>query len=222
MRITPLAVALLALLALAAGSASAASAHEWQRNHGKGSITKPRGISSMGHLVIFTESEEYAEEETCSFNEKGTVGPGAAGTITSLTSTSGSKVIECIRNEGAICREGKHAPRIEAAHLPWDTELTTVEGKLRDEIKSGGSGTPELKMECEGYYNIKDKCPFASGVGVENMSNGDVEGIYTRKESNPLYGYDCGGLSGNHAVYYEGVSEEIWVTAEPTVVLDAI
>jgi hypothetical protein len=211
MRLKTLGAVLVALLALGAVVAAGASAHAWELRE---PLTKAEAMASTGTLQIEVPKEH--QKFTCQIREEGTVGPGAAGTITALTNTASAKEFECEHNDGLECT-GAHL-KVEVKHLPWDTELATIGGALRDEIKSGGSGTPEVKMSCGGSENWWTECYFATSVGITNHAE-DVEGTYDEK-SDPLEN-TCGGFGFNQPLYYIGY-EKIHLAEHPEERLKAV
>ena len=84
------ALALTAVLALAGISATCASANEWQVNGA--ALTKAAAVAGESTITFGLEGRPVY---SCAISRKGTVGPGAAGEITSITSPGGAKVIPC-------------------------------------------------------------------------------------------------------------------------------
>ncbi len=126
-----LSVACTVVFALAALSASAATAHEWQ--------LKGKPLSEILNTKE-TATYKFIDEATgasfnCTFEEKGTIGLGAEGKITSVKEES------CQSNNG-FCET---TPTMEALKLPWSTKLVTYEGGVGNEITTK---TPEWKWSC--------------------------------------------------------------------------
>lgn len=137
MRIKILGLTFVVLLAFGAPAALAASQGAWKVNGEE--LTAKHNFKAEGTIEI--EESHFGNGYSCPFVQEGTVGPGTVGEIT------GKKVFSCTYRRGTPCES---AIELEALNLPWKTELTTVNGVLRDEIKSGGSGTPEWMVKCKG------------------------------------------------------------------------
>jgi hypothetical protein len=156
------AVLLTALLAFAGLLvASAASAAVW--NEAGEELTAPAPFSSPAKEASFytvTEAGGNAIYMVCSIKTAGFVGPGSHGEITSVTSSAGSKSIECTQGPDlGVCPAG--FVTIEALNLPWSTELTgTIPGEVRDLVKPGSKGgTPSWKIHC-GWSTHEETCPY--------------------------------------------------------------
>lgn len=168
--IRTLAVLLASVVAMAAVFASAASAHEWRLAGVK--LTKSVEVKSEWSIHFSDTGDGNSYE--CKFEEKGTVGPGAAGAITSITTTGATKTktISCHRISGCSTEL-----TIEAENLPWTTELTAVGEELRNAITAPKS--PEWKVVCkggalEGTY----LCSVAHSTSVKNNASGYAEERY--------------------------------------------
>jgi hypothetical protein len=147
------------VFALVALTATAATAHEWRL---KGApLTKSVKFSQTATYTF--KDLTIGAEFICEVEEKGTVGPGAAGQITSV------KEVSCA--DKALC---KTTPTIEAVRLPWNTELTTFEGGVGNHITSK---EPEWKWKCEivGFDILTEYCEVAPTMKVTNLAEGDVE-----------------------------------------------
>ena len=74
----------------------------------------------------------------CEDTEKGSVSSKGAGEITSFTITSCQNKSEC-----------PSPSTIEVLHLPWQTELATVEGKVLDKlVETKGFAGPVVRLNC--------------------------------------------------------------------------
>lgn len=129
--IKTLSAACTVVFAFTALSAAAATAHEWQLRSLP--ITKSVSVSEEANLR-FTDNTTGARI-ACTLEEKGTIGPGAAGQIATI------KVASCTSLAG--CQTG--TVQFEALHLPWNTELQTFEAGLGNHILS----KPEWKWQCK-------------------------------------------------------------------------
>jgi hypothetical protein len=162
MRVKTLGLAFLMLLAFGAVSAAGASAYSWKWEGAE--LAGPHSFTAKGTVEI--EEQSSKSRYSCSFNQEGTVGPGAAGEIT------GKKVYTCTNiNTPAWCES---AIELEALHLPWKTELVSVNGVVRDRIANSGAGTPEWKVKCNGLHGkTENVCSGAeTTTGMANASNG--------------------------------------------------
>ena len=135
---------------------------------------------------------------------EGVVSPGASGEITSiLQGKGGSKQIHCnVIREGSghwagFCKSNKDN-YVEAAYLPWRTELKMVGEKLRDVIAGGdGKFLPEFHIQCEGAPVIN--CNAETNTSVTNVSGG----VELATDSNSPTG-SCEGFGGKlHLEYHE-------------------
>ena len=117
-KIRTLGLALVAVLAVAGIGATGATAYEWQQNGV--ALTKATAVTGVSTLTL--ETVLGSGYSCCEILRKGTVGPGAAGEFTSITSPSGAKAIPCaITAKGTECAS---QVEIEAVGLPWHTEIT--------------------------------------------------------------------------------------------------
>ncbi|HEY2632519.1 MAG TPA: hypothetical protein VGI26_09095 [Solirubrobacteraceae bacterium] len=99
----------------------------------------------------------------CKITGEGTVGPGGKDKISTLT-TSECKIVKgpCTSILKAV-----------AVHLPWNTQLEEVEGKIRDKVSSGGSGAPGWEVECNSALGkVTDTCTVENSTAVENVTEG--------------------------------------------------
>ncbi len=194
MRLKTLVAVLTALLSLAAISATAASAHEWQR--AKHALLKTEKFESKADVRFELSSVEGNESFECEYNEKGTVGIGAGGKITSVTNKAGSKVIECSHPEGIRQCE---VYDVEARDLPWATELFESESHVRDRIMSGGEGPPEWHIFCGKGGGFSNKCSFETSTRMENFATGPSPEVKAYFE--PKFGLDCVYGAAEHFHY---------------------
>jgi hypothetical protein len=135
MRSRMLGLTLIALLAASAVAAAGASASAWRLNGFE--LTTATSVTATGTVEL--EHRTLGMRISCPVSQEGTVGPGKVGTIT------GKAVVTCTRVSGEYCES---AIELERRHLPWSTELVTVNGLQRNKISTGGSGTPEWWIRC--------------------------------------------------------------------------
>jgi hypothetical protein len=165
--IKTLSAALTVVFAFAALSASAATAHEW-KIRGLG-LTKSVPVSQTATYKFLDETN--GASFICTVEEKGTVGPGAAGKITSI------KELSCATSS-EFCEA---APTLEALHLPWSTELVTFEGGLGNEITTK-SPLPEWKWKCKSHFETwTETCGVYPTMKAKNVSLG-VEETFPEKD----------------------------------------
>jgi len=162
-------VAVLAFGPLAVAQADEAA--QWFENGVK--ITSAKAYSSEGSFEI--EDTGLGYKARCLTLEKGKVGALAAGTIESITSRSGEKVIACENNNEAACHG---TVTMEAVHLPWSTTLSRVGTEIRNKVSNGGSGEPEWVLQCKSETEkSKENCNANTEATVENKSGGTVEAL---------------------------------------------
>lgn len=164
-----LGLALVAVLALSAFTASIAGAYEWQISGG--ALTKPAEVSGTSTITFKNLAEGYAFR--CAIVDKGTVGPGAKGEITSIASSGGAKSIPCELTSSSVDCES--AMEIEAVGLPWTTELAGVNGDLRNKL----TAAHEWKVKCKeaGGVARSNLCGVPGSTGPHNLTT-SVEEIY--------------------------------------------
>lgn len=174
----PLGGAFVALVMSFALAASASATPNWQVNGAN--LTKATAFFGGGALKFERSSGSFGHLLCGKVEQKGMVGPGAVGEITSL-GEGAQKAFSC--SGGTYCSHST----VEAVNLPWHTELATVNGKLSIVIKASESKAPEWALQCPEYKLIDEFCPAAtsakeiensyeSGVGVffdEDASTGN-------------------------------------------------
>jgi hypothetical protein len=147
------------VFALVALTATAASAHEWQIR--RAPLTKSVKVSQTATYTF--EDRDVGAQFTCELEEKGTVGPGAVGQITSIKEVSCSEIKGC------------QGPTIEALYLPWNTELTTFEGGVGNHIKSPKDAEWKWKCQIIGGEKRTEYCEVAPTMKVTNLAERGVE-----------------------------------------------
>jgi hypothetical protein len=150
-------VALTAACAFAALSTTAAAAHEWLQQGLP--LTKNINVSGKANYKFGIGGFGYIRF-SCEFEEKGTVGAGGKGEITSI------KKGTCYENEA--CQAGA-SQTVEAVHLPWHTELVTFEGGLGNKITTA---EPEWKIKCKltDGENLTETCGIYPTASLKNLS----------------------------------------------------
>jgi len=161
-RINVIGLALVAALALSVVAAASASAHEWLI--GGKAIAKATAVTSKGTLELEdSKATGGAVKVSCTGIDKGTVGPGAADEITSITNEKGENTITCTFVKNGACEAGT-APTAAAVDLPWKTTIEAVEGRTRDVIRENGKGEPGWAVTCKTFLgNITDTCKTKEG-----------------------------------------------------------
>ncbi|HSZ69708.1 MAG TPA: hypothetical protein VK756_05035 [Solirubrobacteraceae bacterium] len=177
--IKTLLVAFTAVLALVAVSSTVASAHTWKQ---EGKVLKSAVKFHSTQELKFSEVKTGFELE-CAVVEEGTVGPGAAGEITS------AKARECHSIRGC---ESADSMEVEAySGLPWKTELVTLYEGLRNQITSTGA---EWKIHCTVLEsNWLNYCQATSSMAIENAKT-SAEEVYDGKAP---YGNCVNGPAGD-------------------------
>lgn len=156
---------LVAVLAFAGISAAGATAYEWRQNGS--ALTKATAVT--GESTVTFEKED-GSHFSCAISRKGTVGPGAAGEFTSITSPSGAKAIPCtILQTGYECAS---QVEIEAVGLSWDTEINAESRNLL-------TASHEWKITCKDSVHevITNWCLVPHSTALVNVSGG-VEQAY--------------------------------------------
>lgn len=168
-----LTVAALLLGALWGAGVATAASPEWMK--GGAPLIKASAFESKIETMIFTQANTGLEINCHGVSggaakTAGTVGPGAVGEITGVTTSSGSHEIACEELKSGSCLSPVH---IEALRLPWKTELVTVSGEIRYEIKSGSKGeTPQWKITCgepRDYELCENKTSYKTANSPEGL-----------------------------------------------------
>src|SRR5580693_1268764 len=192
-------IAFAAVFAFVAFSATSAfAATEWQIA-GKAIATATES-ETTGELLLEDMNSLLKVDVLCKGIFDGTVGPGAADTITKILSSAGveekaenlEKVIvnsiNCELMEKGACEEANGSLiNVFPVHLPWATELLLPSGELVvDDIKEGtGKGAPGYEITCKSSLlgTVTDTC---TGIAGSNMTNGatDVIGKFEEDATN--------------------------------------
>jgi hypothetical protein len=178
------------LLAFGALSASGAEAHEWKLN----GVALTKAVSVAWTSTLKFEDTYHEMNFRCTIAYQGTVGPGTAGEITGITSTSGAKLIPCTVEKGGIY--GYKTVELEAEKLPWKTTLVTSGSELRDSIagylwaihaSGGGAGSETNDCGAESSTAMRDY-----SLGVE--ATFDAESPTTHCDNDPHGGLRTKGV----------------------------
>ncbi|HEY3829188.1 MAG TPA: hypothetical protein VGL57_08335 [Solirubrobacteraceae bacterium] len=156
-------------------------------------VTSAIEVKAKGEVsVTDTKYPAGAVGEKCKVETTGTVEAGGAGKITSYSVGSCTPLANCELS----------GLRGKVSNLPWKTELYEASGTVRDRIISGGSGTPEFRIECSRFsVFVEDSCSLSTTTG---MANGLEEnnGVIARFDSSSNTTSCAGG--GSEAGKVEG------------------
>jgi hypothetical protein len=124
---------------------------------------------SVGGIVLEdTKTFGGATAIECKMTGEGTVGTGGKDKVTTFLPS------ECLVVKGPCTS----IISVSAVHLPWTTQLATVESKTRDKITTGEGGSPGWEVECNTLLGkVKDTCSGETSTAVENVTEG-VKLIY--------------------------------------------
>lgn len=144
------------VFALVALSASAATAHEWLQQSLR--LEKNVNVTQKASYKFGIGGFSYIRFG-CEFEEKGTVGTGGKGEVTSI------KEVKCYENNA--CQAGS-SQTVEALHLPWHTELVTFESGLGNKITTA---EPEWKIKCKltDGENLTETCEIYSTASLKSL-----------------------------------------------------
>jgi hypothetical protein len=159
-----LGIAMVAVLA----TAVSALAIEWQQSEKPIVAAAPVVSVSAGEKMHFTDSG-YGVEVECNVPDSGTVGPGAAGTIT-------IKPFECdkVKSGEGRCES---AESVLIFNAPWKTLLVEEGGGPEDEVEAvAGAGEPRFEISCHNHEGaiFDDTCNM--GGARATMTNGILSG----------------------------------------------
>jgi hypothetical protein len=128
-------VPIVGALVLCSGASALASTTVWKVNGSP--VLSSHAVSAKGSIEL-EMTGSVRNDIKCEDTQKGSVSAKGAGEITSFTITSCVNKSEC------------PAPStIEVLHLPWHTELTTVEGNVIDQlVGTKGFAGPVVRLNC--------------------------------------------------------------------------
>jgi hypothetical protein len=141
--------------------AASASGVSWQLN-GK-PTTEPVAVTMKGTVKFSDLAGGVVGGEItieCKIAGKGYAGAGAADEVTQFTPSA------CLTTHG-LCT----SPGVTISDIPWHSELSESEGKLRDALTTGGKGSPEYRIACEDNP-VEDHCSGATSTAIANVSGG--------------------------------------------------
>jgi hypothetical protein len=175
---------MLLISGLAVGNASAAP--QWTLNNGP--ISASISTTGTGTLEL-TDTNGFLGKTVvvkCTGTMTGMAGPGPAGTTKTVTVSS------CVTVSG-VCG----SPSASAIDLPWKTELSTIEGDVRDTIKADGTGAPGYTIKCTIFGStITDTCTSERGQPLVDLNTGPVPVTFEAESGTA----DCtlGGPNAGH------------------------
>lgn len=174
-------LALMAVFAFSAVMVANASAAEWLCKEGGvfKACSAAKAVDSEGTLTLSDATLLGTITIECSGTNVGTVGPGAADSITEILDLAkATKDILCKVTGGtALC--GTAEALAEAIHLPWKTELlsTTI-----DDLTTSGAGNPGWHVVCS--TGTEDECTKAlAELTMKNEANGTVDALFNAAEN---------------------------------------
>jgi hypothetical protein len=167
-----IAVAAAAIL-ISSAMVVSAMAVEWQVNGKK--MAKEEAVSSESPAFegAFFSDDAAGIELECGISDSGTVGAGAAGTITGMSTGP----CDVIKNGGGKCVSGS----VDVKDFPWATELIEEEsGEIRDRFKEKAGGSePQFELLCnkEGGGFFDDTCSAETSARMTNVTSGVIAAI---------------------------------------------
>jgi hypothetical protein len=180
-----------------------------QTRHGHGWLINGNSITSATKthskvLVLLSDSKATGGEVKvhCKGFDAGTVGPGAADLVESITAEllGTKKSISCSFDKVGACKAGT-TPTFEAVHLPWKTELVLNGTEVRDLFLADGSGAPGWAVTCTNVIGgtTTDTCEEEAGkpysAGLSNVSEGVLA---TFDSKTPSAKCSIGGAEAGH------------------------
>jgi hypothetical protein len=178
-----LGLALVAMFAFAAVAAGSASATEWLVS----GAAAPAGSATTSTGSIELEDMTLGASVKCTTTtDEGTVGAGAADTVTKVTFAG------CTSPKGCTSVDN-----VEAIHLPWTTTASGTAPSFKDTISEKGTGgAPGYLIECvSAGLLLDDSCTKATAnVEVKNLTS-SVEALFnTEEEAKCSLGGEKAGL----------------------------
>jgi hypothetical protein len=135
-------------------------------------LTKAQATKSTGTVTLTDEGAGMTFE--CEGTSEGFAGPGSLGEVTKWTA---SKCTEL--SSKTSCEKGKPVT-LAAVHLPWRSELATVEGVTRDVLSEDGKGAPGYEFKCTvaGIYKVTDLCTATQLDTAMTNVTGGVDAVF--------------------------------------------
>ena len=193
---------IVAILATGAiGASSAAASSEWLIN---GKLITSAIKAHSKNLVLLSDSKATGGEVKihCKGFDAGTVGPGAADLVESITlELLGTKRLAlCLFDKAGDCKAGT-MPTFEAVHLPWKTEIVLIGAEARDLILGDGAGAPGWKIVCTNILGgtTEDECLEEVGKPASAVLSNVSEGVLATFDSKtPPAKCSIGGAEAGH------------------------
>lgn len=191
-------VAMLALSAVTASSAFAETKWEWvtgaaEWQQGSAPLSESTGTVWKGTVKVEDKNASGAGDPLveCEAAGKGTVGPGAADTETEWSTS------KCTLKHGTC-----GSIVLEAANLPWHSELTLAEGKAVDVISQDGKGEPGYKLSCTVLgVKVTDTCTATTLKTTTESAAGGVNATFDGEKLNcSVGGKSEGSLEGTRLI----------------------
>ncbi len=131
----------------------------------------------------------------CETAAQGTAGLVNVGKVTSWTVSNCAAVTGCEKSTGT------QKDTIEPLHLPWATELVTVEGQLREVAVNGGSGTPGFDLRCLELGELSnDECFGTINLTPKNVTGGISAEFGAGEKLKCAAGTNSGSLAGTQSI----------------------
>jgi hypothetical protein len=165
---------------------------------GEEDVSESTNVKSKSSVNTFEDSKTSggAAKVECKVTTEGKVNTSGKGEITAFTASECLSVKVCT---GTIT--------VLAVHLPWHTQLTEVEEKIRAVVSSGGSGQPGFLMECTILESsVKDECTGETTAAAENTST-DTNVVFDSKSAHlscSVGGAGAGVIAGTETVEVTG------------------
>jgi hypothetical protein len=155
-----------------------AFATEWQQ--GGKPLAKATAVSiataALGGEVLF-EDTTAGFGVSCNVSGSGTAGPGAAGSITGLSTGPNCKLV---KDDGGQCEANSESMNFKNTP-PWATTLEESGGVIYDKIeKAAGGFEPQFEIICDqkGGGFIKKVCNAESTASMANVGGGEVSASF--------------------------------------------
>lgn len=173
----------LAVFAVIAGSAIAASSafaatSQWLAAGAVIATAKAADTSSVGTLLLQDMNASLGADVDCtSVTSTGTIGPGAADTVSAVAFT----LADCTVEAGSVCEK---LIEVKAANLPWVTTLSLSGSTFIDTISAGSSGkSPGYAIECKTLLgNVTDTCTKTTATTELTNVTGGVDAKFNETE----------------------------------------
>ncbi|HEX5309666.1 MAG TPA: hypothetical protein VFW38_11365 [Solirubrobacteraceae bacterium] len=179
-------VAVFAMGALYASSAFAAESR-WLVDGAIPTAAHQVDSESSGPISLTDAKGGIFGEEVqvlCEGTDLGTVGPGPADTLESIT------VVKCVTDKG-ICGE----PNAEPINLPWTTSIELIGAVFYDDITTTvGNKNVGYRVICN--KAVEDTCELALGRALLENSGNNVNAVFNSADANQPKGTCTRGGAG--------------------------